>query len=81
MKHLKKFNEDKDYDNKESNSEAPKNYMFFGNVKNMKNMLDELSKMDQSDVDKMLDEHDWASDHISVAAENIEHVYNFLKNK
>ena len=54
------------------------NYMFFGNLETMKNMIDDLLQMDESKIDAILTEHDWASDHISVAAENLEHVYNFL---
>ena len=54
------------------------NYMFFGNLETMKNMIDDLLQMDESKIDAILSEHDWASDHISVAAENLEHVYNFL---
>jgi hypothetical protein len=34
--------------------------------------------MDQQQIDSILSEHDWASDHISVATENLEHVFNFL---
>ena len=56
------------------------NYMFFGNLETMKNMIDDLLQMDKSKIDSILSEHDWASDHISVASENLEHVYNFLKN-
>jgi hypothetical protein len=55
------------------------NYMFFGNLGTMKNMIDDLLQMDESKIDAILSEHDWASDHISVANENLEHVYNFLK--
>ena len=70
MKRIKRFNE----------SEGPNNYMFFSNLENMKRMVDELSKLDPNSVDKMLDEHDWASDHMSVATENLEHLYNFFTN-
>jgi len=63
------------YEHREQN-----NYMFFGNLETMKNMIDELLQMDESKIDDILNEHDWASDHISVANENLEHVYNFLKN-
>lgn len=70
MRHIKRFNE----------SERPNNYMFFSNLENMKKMIDELSKMDPNTIDKMLDEHDWASDHMSVATENLEHLYNFFTN-
>jgi len=34
--------------------------------------------MDQDKIDAILDEHDWASDHISVASENLDQVYHFL---
>ena len=36
--------------------------------------------MDEPMIDSLLSEHDWASDHISVANENIEHVFNFLSS-
>lgn len=68
MRHIKRFNE----------SEKPNNYMFFSNLENMKRMVDELTKMDPSKIDQMLDEHDWASDHMSVATENLEHLYSFF---
>jgi lambda repressor-like predicted transcriptional regulator len=54
------------------------NYMFFSNLETIKRLVDEMLKMDESSLDAMLSEHDWASDHISVAAENIEHVFNFV---
>lgn len=69
MKHIKRFNESED---------KPNNYMFFSNLENMKRMIDELSEMNPEMIDKMLDEHDWASDHMSVATENLEHLYNFF---
>jgi hypothetical protein len=64
------FNEKKDV----------KNYMFFSNLENMKKNIDMLLSMDKSKIDDMLTEHDWASDHISVANENLDHVFNFLSN-
>jgi len=54
------------------------NYMFFGNLETMKRLVDELLTMDQSQIDSILNEHDWASDHISVATENLEQVFDFL---
>jgi hypothetical protein len=54
------------------------NYMFFGNLETMKRLVDELLNMDQSEIDAILNEHDWASDHISVATENLEQVFDFL---
>jgi hypothetical protein len=54
------------------------NYMFFGNLETMKRLVDELLEMDKSEIDSILSEHDWASDHISVATENLEQVFDFL---
>jgi hypothetical protein len=54
------------------------NYMFFGNLQTIKRLVDEMLKMDESKVDQILKEHDWASDHISVATENLEQVFDFL---
>ena len=56
------------------------NYMFFSNLENMKKNIDSLLKMDMSKIDDLLSKHDWASDHISVANENLDHVFNFLTN-
>lgn len=62
------------------NLKEQNNYMFFGNLETMKDMIDKLLQMDKSKIDSVLNDHDWASDHISVANENLEQVYNFLKN-
>jgi len=38
--------------------------------------------MDEERVDKILSNgHDWASDHIATSKDDMEEVYNFLKNK
>jgi hypothetical protein len=52
--------------------------MFFGNLETMKRLVDGLLEMDHSQIDSILNEHDWASDHISVATENLEQVFDFL---
>jgi len=69
---IRKFNED--LDGKQDN------YMFFGNLETMKRLVDTLLEMDKSQIDNILNEHDWASDHISVATENLEQVFDFLAN-
>jgi hypothetical protein len=57
------------------------NYMFFGNLETMKRMIDELMMMDPSQVDRVLKSgHEWAVDHIASSADDIQEVYNFLKN-
>lgn len=56
-----------------------RNYMFFNNLRKMKSEIEEILSLDEKMVDDLLcDGHDWADDHISVAKENIDHVYNFL---
>ena len=67
-KTLKKVNEDQETEN----------YMFFGNLETMKRLVDMLLEMDKSQIDNILKEHDWASDHISVSTENLEQVFDFL---
>lgn len=63
----------------DSGSEA--NYMFFGNLETMKRMIDELVQMDRIQVDEILKGgHEWAVDHIASSADDIQEVYNFLKN-
>lgn len=70
IKQFKSFNENKQEDN----------YMFFANLENICRMSREiLDEMDNKQVDEMLNEHDWASDHISKSMESILHVYKFLK--
>lgn len=69
-KRLKSFNEHK----------TTNNYMFFANLQTMKRYIDAIMNLSQEEVDEILSEHDWASDHISVACENLEHVHNFLLN-
>lgn len=58
------------------------NYMFFGNLENIKNMSEEILEMDPEVVDDLLmTGHDWAEDHISSAKENIQQVYEWLKTE
>ena len=66
---VKRFNENQDNEN----------YMFFSNLKTMKRLVDMLLEMDENKIDDILKEHDWASDHISVATENLEQVFDFLE--
>ena len=55
------------------------NYMFFGNLKTIKRLVDEMLEMDEAEVDAMLsDGHNWAVDHISTSKDDVEEVFNFL---
>jgi PAB1-binding protein PBP1 len=58
------------------------NYMFFGNLEQIKRQVDELMSLPQDVVDNILQNgHDWADDHISKAKENVDHVYEFMMNE
>lgn len=73
MKYLKRFNE---------SDRSSNRYMFFGNLQQIKRQSDILSEIDESVLDSILNNgHDWASDHISVAKENIDQVFDFIMNK
>jgi hypothetical protein len=57
-------------------------YMFFQNLESMSKMCEEMLDLDHSKINSMLnDGHNWAEDHISIAKENISHVYKFISNK
>jgi hypothetical protein len=57
------------------------NYMFFGNLKTIKRMIDEMVQMNAEQVDTILKGgDDWAVDHIATSVDDIQEVYNFLKN-
>jgi hypothetical protein len=56
--------------------------MFFGNLETMKRIIDELVQMDRTQIDEILKNgHEWAVDHIASSADDIQEVYNFLKNQ
>lgn len=57
----------------------PKHYMFFSNLKVIKEKVDAMLAMDASQIDTMLaDGHDWAVDHIATSKDDVEEVYNWL---
>lgn len=65
----------------ETQASEPKNYMFFSNLKVIKEKVDAMLAMDASQVDAMLsDGHDWASDHIATSKDDVEEVYNWLSS-
>lgn len=58
------------------------NYMFFGNLETMKRHIEDLLRMDRKKVDMVLrDGHNWAIDHIVSSKDDIEEVFNFLRNE
>lgn len=55
-------------------------YMFFQNLKTIKDEVDELMKMDKDKIQALLSNgHDWASDHIATSKDDVEEVHNFFK--
>jgi hypothetical protein len=67
---------------KNESHEHQKNYMFFQNLATVKHYVDEVMAMDKSAIDNILSEgHDWASDHLATAKDDIEEVTNFLRNE
>lgn len=55
------------------------NYMFFNNLKTIKDAIDEILQMDANAVDQLLsDGHNWATDHLATSADDIDEVYHFL---
>lgn len=58
------------------------NYMFFQNLKILRDISDEILNMNQDEIDRLIDDkHDWIEDHVSTAKESVSQVYNFLNNK
>lgn len=63
-------------------NENKDNYMFFQNLKTIRDAADEMLSLDPSMVDMILsDGHDWANDHIAISKDDVEEVKNFLMNK
>jgi hypothetical protein len=60
-------------------SSEMKNYMFFSNLKVIKDRAEKLLQMDPRELDAMIENgHDWASDHIATSKDDIEEVYNWV---
>jgi hypothetical protein len=54
------------------------NYMFFGNLQTMKRLIDKMLEMDETKLDEILKDHNWALDHIATSKDDVEEVFNFL---
>lgn len=66
---------------KEGSEGKQENYMFFGNIQQMQRQCDLLMKEDHERLDAILNEHDWAQDHISEAKSLLDQVFDFLMNE
>ena len=57
-------------------------YMFFSNLEQIKRQCEMLLDMDQEEIESILENgHDWAQDHIAEAKNNMDQVFDFLKNE
>lgn len=57
-------------------------YMFISNLKQMCRQAELILKQDVEQIESLLDDgHDWAQDHVAVAKENLDQVFDFLMNK
>ena len=57
-----------------------KNYMFFQNLKTIKEDAEKMLSRDAHEVDELLSHHDWASDHIATSKDDIQEVCDFICN-
>jgi hypothetical protein len=61
------------------NEERPKNYMFFQNLKAIKHHAEMLLSKSPEELDSTISNgHDWASEHIATAKDDLEEVCNFF---
>jgi hypothetical protein len=66
----------------ESDNMGLDRYMFFSNLEQLRRQSDLLLQLDPMMVEQILqDGHDWADDHITVAKENMDQVFDFMMNK
>jgi len=57
-------------------------YMFFSNLEQMKRQAERLLELDHNKIHAILENgHDWADDHITVAKENLDQVFDFMMNE
>jgi hypothetical protein len=56
--------------------------MFFSNLEQIKRQAELLLELDDDMIHQILENgHDWADDHITVAKENLDQVFDFLMNE
>lgn len=80
-----KFTKNKKYNKKsvkEGGDNMTENYMFFSNLKQMHRQIEFLMQIDPQTIEAILQNgHDWADDHVTVAKENMDQVFDFIMNK
>ena len=64
------------------NEQETQNYMFFSNLEQIKRQCELLLELDPSEIENILQNgHDWADDHVTVAKENMDQVFDFMMNQ
>jgi hypothetical protein len=77
-------NQEGESEHEDSEDMAPQDsgvqhYMFFNNLKTIKDRVDHMLSMCPHKVDAMLKNgHDWANDHIATSKDDVEEVFNWL---
>jgi hypothetical protein len=65
--------------NESTVNEEVGNYMFFQNLKQIKENVERILALNENEVDTILsDGHAWAIDHVTTSKDDIEEVTNFL---
>ena len=79
---MDEYNSDMESVTNENGTDDQKHYMFFRNLVSIKHNIEDMLKMNPNDVDSMLsDGHDWASDHIATANDDIQEVSGWLRGE
>lgn len=61
--------------------EEESNYMFFSNLRRIKELSDMILKLDPKSIDDKLNNgHDWANTHVNTAKTNLDHVFEFFND-
>ena len=77
-----KAQEEADAKHVKEGHEGEKNYMFFQNLKTIKECAEKMMALEKSQVDSLIENgHDWASDHIATSKDDVEEVCNWLCNE
>lgn len=57
-------------------------YMFFDNLAQIKRQAQMMLDLDEEVLYRILEDgHDWAQDHVAVAKENMDQIFDFFKNE
>lgn len=68
-----------EFDLKKSNENIEPNYMVIQNLKQIVRNANEILNMDEKKLLDLMSQHPWAVDHLATSKDDVEEVYNFLK--